>query len=300
MNELLETAQSSVTMKRGLRLDHSDRGKPERVGTVVGRSCIFTYHEILPTDSSYLYRVTNSVFENHVSFICSVSNNSLGGILPQVTFDDGHRSNYENAFPILDRFGVKATFFVLAGRVGSNTNYISWEQAREMALAGHLVASHGWSHRMLTQCSSSELEQEVAHSKREIEDRLGVEVISISAPGGRWDERVVDACNRSGYKYLFHSNPWADVGPRTGTRLRGRHMVTGRMNSQQLQKLMQISSVERQYLRARYAAKERVRLMLGDQLYHRLWCWMANWSPGEGMELEVDGRTNPSGESKTL
>jgi len=53
--------------------------------------------------------------------------------------------------------------------------------------------------------------------------------------------------------------------------------------------MMQITGAKRQYLRARYAAKEHVRLMLGDKLYHKLWCWLANWNPEEGMEVEVDG-----------
>jgi len=235
-----------------------------------------------------------------LSFVSSVGKNASAGTAPKITFDDGHYSNYENAFPMLERFGLKATFFVLAGRIGSNRNYLSWEQARKMALAGHRIASHGWSHRIFTQCSSSELDQEIAQSKRVIEDRLGVEVDSISAPGGRWDERVADACIDAGYKYLFHSNPWGGASFRKDIRLQGRHTVTRRMDSQQLCKIMQTSGMKRQYLHARYAAKERVRLMLGDRLYHKLWCWVANWSPGEGMELEVDGRENPSDESKAL
>lgn len=298
MNESVETAQSSVKAKRELALDYLVHGTSNTLGALVERASIFTYHEILPEDSTYLYRVNSSAFENHLSFISSVRRDSLTGIVPQITFDDGHRSNYENAFPILERFGLKATFFVLAGRVGTDAKYISWGRAREMDLAGHRVASHGWSHRMLTQCSLSELEHEIAQSKREIEDRLGVEVDSISAPGGRWDERVVDACGRAGYKHLFHSNPWAPDIHRRAVCLQGRHMVTGRMSSQHLQKLMQVGGVTRQYLRAKYATKESVRRILGDQFYHKIWCWMVNWNPAEGMELEVDKDAKSGVESK--
>ena len=297
MSDRVETEQSSVTRERDLPLDHADHGNPKAAGDSVERFCIFTYHEILPSDSTYLYRVTDSVFENHLSFISSVCKDTVAGAVPQITFDDGHRSNYENAFPILERFGLKGTIFVLAGRVSSDANYISWDQAQEMASAGHRIASHGWSHRLLTQCSSSELDREIFDSKREIEDRVGFEVDSISAPGGRWDERVLNTCARAGYKFLLHSNPWVPASVRKSIRLQGRHMVTGRMESSQLQNLMQIRGMERRYLRARYAAKERARLMLGDQLYHKLWCWVANWNPGEGLELEVDGNARAKGES---
>jgi peptidoglycan/xylan/chitin deacetylase (PgdA/CDA1 family) len=275
-------------------------GEPEPVGARVERSCVFTYHEILPTDSAYLYRVTTSSFENHLSLIRSVLiKNVLNYAAPRFTFDDGHRSNYENAFPILERFGVKVNFFILAGRVGSNADYISWRQAQEIATAGHCVGSHGWSHRMLTQCSSDELERELGGSKCEIEDRLGVQVDSISVPGGRWNERIVDACARAGYRYLFHSNPWLPTNRRSGVTIQGRTMVTRRMDSRRLQKLMQLNGLEREYLRMIYATKESVRLLLGDRLYHMLWCWAADWRAGDGPEVEVDERANINREPKT-
>ena len=300
MSKSAETARSSVTANRELPLDYSGGRKQETLGPVAERSCLFTYHEIIPADSRYLYRVTSSTFENHLSFISSVRKNPSATAVPQISFDDGHCSNYENAFPMLERFGLKATFFVLAGRIGTPGAYISWGQAREMASAGHRIESHGWSHRILTQCSSLELDQELSDSKREIEDRLGVEVDSISAPGGRWNERVVDACVRAGYNCLFHSNPWAPVSLRKEIRVQGRQMVTGQMDALQLQKLMRIGRIERNYLRARYAAKERARLVLGEQLYHKLWCWIANWNPEEGVEVEITGRANAGGKLKSL
>jgi hypothetical protein len=301
MTDSADITQSSVITKRELPLEYSDQGRADTVGTPDGQTCVFTYHEIQPEDSKYLYRVTSTAFENHLSMVSSIRGNSFAGTEAQITFDDGHRSNYENAFPILERFGWNATFFVLAGGVGSSPNYISWKQAREMALAGHHVESHGWSHRILTQCSSLELELELSGSKREIEDRLGTEVDSISMPGGRWDERVVEACADAGYKKLFHSNPWMPCSSRIGLHLHGRHMVTGRMDSRQLQELMLIRGTRRQYHRARCVAKERFRQMLGDHIYHKLWCWLANWNPGEGLGLEVDGPpkvNRTTGESK--
>jgi len=298
MSNLFETDQSSTGATYELLSANSNPKKSEALDIAGKQDCILTYHEIVPGDSTYIYRVTSSAFEEHLRFICSMRKSASAERAPRITFDDGHVSNYENSFRLLEQFDLSAVFFVLAGRVGSSSNYISWQQAREMAHAGHRIASHGWSHRMLTQCNSSELNQELVHSKREIEDRLGIEVDAMSAPGGRWDDRVADACASAGYKYLFHSNPWSPFGTRKSMRLQGRHMVTGRMNSRYLRKLMRMSRVERQYLRARYATKERVRLILGDRLYHKLWCWVANWSPGEGMELKVDGQGNSTGESK--
>ena len=167
-----------------------------------------------------------------------------------------------------------------------------------MVSAGHRVQSHGWSHRLLTQCSQNDLEEELTWSKHELEDHLGVEVVAISAPGGRWDDRIVNACARVGYKYLYHSNPWLPPSFRGGIRLQGRHMVTRLMGPKELQRLIQPSEGRRLYFRFLYGAKERVRVMLGDRLYHNLWCRLANWSPREGMEIEIDGDSKPERKSR--
>jgi peptidoglycan/xylan/chitin deacetylase (PgdA/CDA1 family) len=282
-----------------------DRAGPSKEGPYAAlggqheRKCVLTYHEILPSSSPYLYRVTSAQFQAHVSLLSSKNFQSISlNRAPLITFDDGHWSNFQQAFPLLEQYGLKATFFVLAGCVGATDKYISWDQARQMVAAGHRVESHGWSHRLLTQCSPDDLEKELVRSKREIEDRLGAEVSAISAPGGRWDERVADACAHAGYKYLFHSNPWAPADYRNNLHLQGRHMVTGRTGPKELQKLVQAGGTRRLYSRVGYEAKERVRTMLGDKLYHKLWCWLAKWSAGEGLELEVDTLTNNKRESR--
>jgi len=140
----------------------------------------------------------------------------------------------------------------------------------------------------------------VARSKHELEDRLGGEVVAISAPGGRWDGRVVEACARAGYKYLFHSNPWVPAESRQGLHLQGRHMVTGRMGPKDLQRLVQVGGLRRLYFRCRYGAKEQVRVLLGDRLYHKFWSWVANPNPEEGMELDVDSLPKNKRESRQL
>jgi len=270
-------------------IHHFEQSKVMRSNHMVEPAYLLAYHQILLQASAYVYRVTRAQFEEHLAFITSCfpavrANIPTAGI----TFDDGHISNYEHAFPLLEQFGLKATFFVPAGQIGNAPNHISWSQARELAAAGHSVQSHGWSHRMLTRCSPGELEQELNDSKGELQDRLGRQVFALSAPGGRWDERVVGACARAGYTHLYHSNPWTKSQLSQGVRLSGRMMVTNRMDAAGLRAQVHATGGKKFYLRSKYAAKERARILMGDKVYHRLWCWLAKYDTEEKMEVQVD------------
>lgn len=261
---------------------------------------VVAYHEVSPLFSSYLYSVTAEQFREQLSAFTSQetpgeSDVTLGGI----TFDDGHRSNFECAFPALQQVGLKATFFVLPGCIEALPEYLTWSQAREMVAAGHQIQSHGWSHRMLTHCTPHELHEELVRSKRELENRLGVSVTSLSLPGGRWNENVIAACGRAEYATVFHSNPWAKPKTLYGVHLRGRLTVTNRMNAQSLRHQLRLGSLPHFYLNARYAAKERLRTILGDHLYHRIWRWSVGFDPKDGPELQVSTRAHKTGRSQS-
>lgn len=258
--------------------------------------CVLAYHEIVPSASRYLYGVSAAQFEEHTALLASSELPAKPAV--EITFDDGHRSNFEVALPLLDRVGLSATFFVLAGCLGSSDQYMTWEHARELTAAGHSVQSHGWSHRLLTQCDDRELDDELVRSKQTLEDRLGIAVDSISAPGGRWDDRVAAACARAGYTHLFHSNPWASPRNLGGLSLQGRVMITEKMTANILRKQMQVGGARRAYLSSKYRLKDGVRSLLGDQRYHRLWCWLANFDSQDGLEVQVASR--PSGNKKSV
>ena len=253
----------------------------------VGRRCVLAYHEVQRNASKYRYRVTNQQFDEHLSFISSLTKNSSGERVPEITFDDGHRSNYEEAFPILEQHRLRAVFFVIAGRISTDREFMTWNQTRELVAAGHQVQSHGWAHRLLTRCSENDLRQELLSSKCELEDRLGTDVQAISAPGGRWNDKVAEACAKAGYKQLFHSNPWLQSRNLFGIQLQGRHMVTGGMGQHELKSLLRMSQSQVLLHRTKYRVKEQVRVILGDRLYHKMWIKLAKWKSEEGIEVDV-------------
>src|SRR6266481_5201969 len=125
MNERTQVETVSNGVGRPRPLDRfSDRNISDLTGDQ-GREWVLAYHEILPSPSKYRYRVTSAQFRSHLSqFASSASGITSGGPLPRITFDDGHRSNFELAFPMLEQSSLKATFFVLVGCLGKVTKCV--------------------------------------------------------------------------------------------------------------------------------------------------------------------------------
>src|SRR5262249_53289973 len=147
----------------------------------------------------------------------------------------------------------------------------NWDQLKELQAAGHSIQSHGWSHKFLTFCSDAELAQELGGSREMLEDKLGTSVEEISMPGGRWDERVIEACARAGYKCVYVSDPWI-AREICGVKVIGRFMVRRTTSLPELKKMVLRDSRKLWTLKMRSQLKRRVVGLVGDGLYHRLWC----------------------------
>ena len=84
-----------------------------------------------------------------------------------LTFDDGPKNQYTIAKPILDKYGFKATFFVVCNLVGSNNDqYMNWQELAALQKEGHDIESHTMTHRDLTKLSAQALEYEIGQSKQ--------------------------------------------------------------------------------------------------------------------------------------
>ncbi len=117
-----------------------------------------------------------------------------------LTFDDGYADAYTVAFPLLQKYGFKGTFFVIAYVVeGGVPGYLTWEQAREMAEAGMSIQSHSLDHVDLRERSADYLKQQVELSRDLIEARVGQPVRFFCYPAGRYDEAVIRALEQAGY-----------------------------------------------------------------------------------------------------
>jgi len=103
-----------------------------------------------------------------------------------LTFDDGFRDFYTTAYPILERVGFGATVFLPSAYIDkrflTGRECLRWTEVRELCNSGIEFGSHSVSHRRLVELTRHELSEEVATSKRVIEDMTGREVTLFSYP----------------------------------------------------------------------------------------------------------------------
>lgn len=115
-----------------------------------------------------------------------------------ITFDDGFAGNYRHAFPILKRFAMTATFFVVTNRVGDPL-MLDWPQLREMHGGGMAVESHTDNHPLLSTLDEARTREELAVSKQKIEDRIGCAVRFVSLPNGDMNQHYEKVARELGY-----------------------------------------------------------------------------------------------------
>lgn len=116
-----------------------------------------------------------------------------------ITFDDGFRDNFTVALPLLEKYNLPMTMFMVAGYIGKE-GYLDSAELKELAKHPLItVGSHGLWHRPFTVLSDGEAMYEFTESKRLIEDAIGQSVDLFAYPYGDCNGRIEMLCEASGY-----------------------------------------------------------------------------------------------------
>ena len=137
-----------------------------------------------------------------------------------ITIDDGWKTTYEVAWPILKKFEYPFTLFIYTegikgGKYGGGAA-MSWEQLAEMRDAGVDIQAHSATHQDLRKAYDKStkrklnpeeynewLDSEVGGSKATLEQKLGIRVNCFAVPFGYYNDRVKEATKKANFEAVF-------------------------------------------------------------------------------------------------
>jgi peptidoglycan/xylan/chitin deacetylase (PgdA/CDA1 family) len=117
-----------------------------------------------------------------------------------ITFDDGYRDNLTTALPLLEKFNLPMTIFVVAGFVDGD-GYLSADELREMSRHPLItIGAHGLWHRHFNRISPDEARFELIESRRLLEETIEKKVDLMAWPYGECTPALEQLAGEAGYR----------------------------------------------------------------------------------------------------
>lgn len=187
---------------------------------------IIMYHSVSP-DAQAQNRLSTSVdtFERQMRFLKNHRYNvlpleSLPDLIKNkkkipnktiaITLDDGYKDNYTFAFPILKKYNLPATMFIIVNEVNRPQNdRLSWKEIKMMQDSGLVTfGSHCLGPEPLVNIKSEEnLKREILDSKKILEEKLARQITLFSYPEGRFNDKIRKLVIAAGYKLAVATSP---------------------------------------------------------------------------------------------
>ena len=177
---------------------------------------VLCYHRI-ENGRNDEYTVSPATFDAHMKALADSGYHSISpdqyyeylaynAELPEkpvmITFDDGYMDNYYSAFPILKEFNMTATIFCIASEL-DGSYYLSKDAIKEMSDYGIDIESHTVTHPHLNKLEYNKQLEELAESKKILENITGKEISSIAYPFGDFNDNSIKAAKEAGYVLGF-------------------------------------------------------------------------------------------------
>lgn len=174
---------------------------------------ILLYHHIgISTQGDNVYYVSPDVFDRQMNLLYQWGYRTIsvellakaireGAELPTkpilLTFDDGSETVYTTALPIMQKYGFTGTSYIIYNNMWV-PRYMNADQIRALYAAGWEIGSHGLSHTDLPTHPARQ-ESEIVSSRRKLESRLGVPILSFAYPYGTYDKDSLYYVHFAGY-----------------------------------------------------------------------------------------------------
>ncbi|RPJ32207.1 MAG: hypothetical protein EHM17_13820 [Verrucomicrobiaceae bacterium] len=215
------------------------------------RVAILGYHDFSETEPETAMRIRTSKFRMQMEAIrqLGITVISLDDFMAWkngereipaksalITLDDGWKSVYTDAFPILREFGYPFTLYLYKNYVDGGKKALTSGMIREMIAAGATIGSHSVSHPYPATVKShlkkgpeaydAFLRKEMGESKRFLESRFNVKITTYAYPGGFHTDEMLALGNEFGYSHMFTVIP-GKVTRATPNETVPRYMILG-------------------------------------------------------------------------
>ncbi len=118
-----------------------------------------------------------------------------------LTFDDGWRGVYTYAFPLLKKYNLHFTIFLITSHYESKPGYLTKEEIKEMRDSGLVdLGNHTVDHPMLGFLSKTAIEREIKDANTSLKHDFGVDVKTFAYPGGSYNKIVLEVLERLGFR----------------------------------------------------------------------------------------------------
>jgi peptidoglycan/xylan/chitin deacetylase (PgdA/CDA1 family) len=173
---------------------------------------ILLYHHVDYDNTSERYNVHPDVFAEQMAALDEWGYTAItitdlikaiteGGFLPPrpvvITFDDGHLSVYENAFPVMREHGFPGVTYIVATWLKAD-GFTGVDELTKMMAAGWEVGSHSMTHADISK-DTSLINYEVLQSKKTLEEALSTPINTFAYPFGAYKPLIGDRVIRYGY-----------------------------------------------------------------------------------------------------
>jgi peptidoglycan/xylan/chitin deacetylase (PgdA/CDA1 family) len=196
------------------------------------RVAVLGYHDFSESERETAMRIRTSKFRKQMETIRTlgipvipmadfIAWKDSGKAIPEkaivITMDDGWKSVYTEAFPILKEFGYPFTVYLYKDYVDGGGKALTSAMIKEMMANGATIGSHSVSHPFPQAVKNNRkrgpevygkfLDAELGESKRFLEGKFGVKVDTYAYPGGFYTEEMFGKAEEFGYSHLFTVHP---------------------------------------------------------------------------------------------
>lgn len=116
-----------------------------------------------------------------------------------LTFDDGYEDFYTVVFPLLKKYNMRATIYIVYNFIGRK-GFLTESEIRELIESDLVeIGSHALDHIALKSVNTSTAREQIFESKKKLEDRFGIKVKTFAYPYGSFDSRAEEFVKEASY-----------------------------------------------------------------------------------------------------